>query len=252
MWRRAIMLGSWVRSSFSSKILTSSSNLQHNHLPHQKQYGMKFVDLFMTETEKLAKEGKQPDKIRPFITFVLGGPGSGKGTQCTKIAETFGFLHISAGELLRKEMSSNCEYGAIIRDIIKEGKIVPSEITVNLIHKAIKSTSNQNILIDGFPRSDENRMAFERIVGVEPDLVIFFDCPEDEMVKRVLSRNEGRIDDNTETVKKRLKVFDKLNLPVITYYSWKGKVQKINAVGTAEEIFEKVRQLFASERCRIL
>ncbi|KAG0462232.1 hypothetical protein HPP92_020708 [Vanilla planifolia] len=194
------------------------------------------------------KEADAPKLLRPFITFVLGGPGSGKGTQCAKIAETFGFVHLSAGELLRKEILSNSENGAVILDIIKEGKIVPSEITVNLLRNAIGSSKSHKILIDGFPRTDENRIAFERIVGIEPDLVIFFDCPEEEMLRRVLSRNQGRVDDNIDTIKKRLKIFNKLNLPVIDYYSSKGKVHKVIAVGTIEEIFEKVRPLFSSLR----
>nr|XP_010919050.1 probable UMP-CMP kinase 2 isoform X1 [Elaeis guineensis] len=236
MWRRAAFFSAWISSSSSS-----TNSLNHQWIPN----GLKFVELFTTETVKLAKEGISYQRS-PFITFVLGGPGSGKGTQCIKIAETFGFAHLSAGDLLRKEMSSDNENGAMIRDIIKEGKIVPSEITVNLIRRAIESSKNHKILIDGFPRSDENRIAFERIVGVEPDLVLFFDCPEEEMVKRVLNRNQGRIDDNIETIKKRLKVFEKLNLPVINHYSAKGKVYKINAEGTVDEIFEKVRPLFAS------
>ncbi|KAJ6832192.1 UMP-CMP kinase-like [Iris pallida] len=205
-----------------------------------------FVELFVTEVMKLAEKGASSSQIIPFITFVLGGPGSGKGTQCAKIADTFGFAHLSAGDLLRKEMSSDSVNGAMIRDAIKEGKIVPSKVTVSLLCEAIELSKNHKILIDGFPRSDENRISFERITGREPDMVIFFDCPEEEMVKRVLSRNQGRIDDNIETVKKRLKVFSKLNLPVVNYYSGRGKVHKINGVGTIEEVFEKVRPLFAS------
>uniref|UniRef100_A0A0E0D9X5 adenylate kinase n=1 Tax=Oryza meridionalis TaxID=40149 RepID=A0A0E0D9X5_9ORYZ len=128
------------------------------------------------------------------------------------------------------------------------GKIVPSEITVELIRKAMESNDAKRVLIDGFPRCEENRIAFERITGTEPDLVIFFDCPEDEMVKRLLGRNQGRVDDNIETIKKRLKVFESLNIPVVDYYTSRGKVHKINATGTEEEIFGAVHKLFSSLR----
>lgn len=194
----------------------------------------------------MANAGDTSNQRNSFITFVLGGPGSGKGTQSAKIAETFGFTHLSAGDLLRNEMASDSEYGAMIRDTIKQGRIVPSDVTVRLIYKAIESSQNHKILIDGFPRTDENRIAFERNFRKEPDLVVFFDCPEEEMVKRVLNRNQGRIDDNIETLKKRLKLFNKDNLPVIDYYSRKGKVQKVSAVGTEEEVFEKVHPIFAA------
>lgn len=181
----------------------------------------------------------------PFITFVLGGPGSGKGTQCIKIADTFGFMHLSAGDLLRTEIASNSEDGAMILNTIKEGKIVPSEVTVKLIQREIESSDCHKFLIDGFPRTEENRIAFEKIMGVEPKIVLFFDCPEEEMVKRVLGRNEGRVDDNIDTMKKRLNVFTALSLPVINYYEKKGKLYTINAVGSVDEIFEKVRPVFA-------
>ncbi|XP_020576099.1 UMP-CMP kinase 2-like [Phalaenopsis equestris] len=229
MWRRPALFSYWIPSHFC-KAFSNSIDL-HCHNLHQQ---VSAVDA-----------SKQ---LRPFITFVLGGPGSGKGTQCAKIAEMFGFAHLSAGELLRKEISSGCENGEMILEIIKEGKIVPSAITVDLIRREIESSENRKILVDGFPRTTENRIAFESMTGVEPDLVIFFDCPEEEMVKRLLSRNQGRIDDNIETIKKRLEVFDKLNLPVINYYSSKGKLQKIKAIGTMEEIFDMVYPVFASLR----
>ncbi|WJX43541.1 hypothetical protein P8452_30622 [Trifolium repens] len=192
------------------------------------------------------KDGTCAKHVDSVITFVLGGPGSGKGTQCARIVETFGFKHLSAGDLLRKEVVSASEYGTMILDTIREGRIVPSAVTVKLILKEMESSDNHKFLIDGFPRSEENRIAFERITGSEPDFVLFFDCPEEEMVKRVLSRNQGRIDDNIDTIKKRLKVFEALNLPVVHHYEKRGKLHRINAVGTEDEIFEQVRPVFAA------
>lgn len=193
-----------------------------------------------------ARHGVSSQDRTPFITFVLGGPGSGKGTQCEKIVEAFGFKHLSAGDLLRGEIASNSEFGSKILNTIKEGRIVPSEVTVKLLQREMESSDNHRFLIDGFPRTEENRMAFEQIIGAEPSIVLFFDCPEQEMVKRVLSRNQGRVDDNLETIKKRLKVFEALNLPVISHYAEKGNLYKISAVGTVDEIFEQVRPVFAA------
>ncbi|XP_057749007.1 UMP-CMP kinase isoform X2 [Arachis stenosperma] len=234
MWRKV------TATSFSS--LKSSLFFTRLHLQQATKHNAasaSAVSRFATVAPLQEKDGRCP-----FITFVLGGPGSGKGTQCIKIVETFGFKHLSAGDLLRREMVSNSEYGSMILNTIKEGRIVPSEVTVKLILKEMESSDNHKFLIDGFPRSEENRIAFEKISGAEPDVVLFFDCPEDVMVKRVLSRNQGRIDDNIDTIKKRLKVFEALNLPVIDYYAKKGKVHRINAVGTVDEIFEQVRPVF--------
>lgn len=182
----------------------------------------------------------------PFVTFVLGGPGSGKGTQCAKVAKTFGFTHISAGELLRQERASNPALDAKIFKTINEGRIVPSEVTVNLLRREMESSENDKFLIDGFPRNEENRDTYQRMIGFGPDMVIFLDCPEEEMVARVLQRNQGREDDNKETVEKRIKVFTALSLPVIRYYSEKDKLFKIDGTGTTDEVFERVRPLFAA------
>ncbi|KAH9678308.1 putative UMP-CMP kinase 2 [Citrus sinensis] len=256
MWRRAASL---------SPFISSSGSLIRNH---QTAYNFKIWESFTTEIptqvfaiivqSTFARYIKSitvesfPISIKvkggkgPFICFVLGGPGSGKGTQCAKIVKNYGLTHLSAGELLRREIASNSEYGTTILNTIKEGKIVPSEVTVSLIQKEMESSDSKKFLIDGFPRSEENRAAFERIMGAEPDIVLFFDCPEEEMVNRVLNRNEGRVDDNIDTVRKRLQVFKALNLPVINYYARRGKLYTINAVGTVDEIFEQVRAVFAA------
>ncbi|KAB5526806.1 hypothetical protein DKX38_020653 [Salix brachista] len=227
---------------------------------------------------------------KPTVVFVLGGPGSGKGTQCANIVKHFGYTHLSAGDLLRAEMKSGSEngdglyvlscnvlfghvvwccvrfwnfysvcpdlvrehlvilllvvYRTMIQDMIKEGKIVPSEVTIKLLQKAMQDSGNDKFLIDGFPRNEENRAAFEAVTKIEPAFVLFFDCSEEEMEKRILSRNQGREDDNIETIRKRFKVFLESSLPVVKYYDSKGKVQKVDAAKSVDEVFEVVKVIF--------
>ncbi|XP_057511842.1 UMP-CMP kinase 3-like [Actinidia eriantha] len=178
------------------------------------------------------------------IVFVLGGPGSGKGTQCANIVQHFGYTHLSAGDLLRAEIKSGSENGTMIQNMIKDGKIVPSEVTVKLLQRAMQDSSNDKFLIDGFPRNEENRAAFESVTGIEPEFVLFFECPEEEMERRLLSRNQGREDDNIDTVRKRFKVYMESSLPVIEYYIAKGKVRKIEAAKPVKEVFEAVKTIF--------
>ncbi|KAK1304287.1 UMP-CMP kinase [Acorus calamus] len=173
-----------------------------------------------------------------------GGPGSGKGTQCANIVKYFGFTHLSAGDLLRAEIKSGSENGTMIQNMIKEGKIVPSEVTVKLLQHAMQESGNNKFLIDGFPRNEENRAAFEKVTGIEPEFVLFFNCSEEEMEKRLLSRNEGRVDDNIETIRKRFKVFVESSIPVIEYYDAKSKVRKIDAGKSIDEVFEEVKKIF--------
>ncbi|CAA7060224.1 unnamed protein product [Microthlaspi erraticum] len=230
MWRRVTLLSPMISSSSRS----------------QAAFGLTARKSFATEIIN-SEERVSPSKEKaPFITFVLGGPGSGKGTQCERIVETFGLTHLSAGDLLRREIALNTKNGATILNLIKDGKIVPSEVTVKLLQKELESSDSSKFLIDGFPRTEENRVAFERIVRADPDVVLFFDCPEEEMVKRVLNRNQGRVDDNITTMRKRLKIFEALNRPVIEYYKNKGKLYTINAVGDVDDIFQQVLPIFSS------
>ncbi|KAK1413411.1 hypothetical protein QVD17_35184 [Tagetes erecta] len=181
---------------------------------------------------------------KPKVVFVLGGPGSGKGTQCANIVEHFGYTHLSAGDLLRAEISSGSENGTMIQNMISEGKIVPPEVTIKLLEKAIMESANDKFLIDGFPRNEENRATFEAVTGIVPEFVLFFDCSEEEMERRILNRNQGRVDDNINTIRKRFKVFVESSLAVINYYNSKGKVRKIDADKPVAEVFEAVKAVF--------
>ncbi|KAJ6804600.1 UMP-CMP kinase 3-like [Iris pallida] len=186
------------------------------------------------------------------VVFVLGGPGSGKGTQCANIVQHYGFTHLSAGDLLRAEIKSGSENGAMIQNMIKEGKIVPSEVTIKLLQKAMLDSGNDRFLIDGFPRNEENRAAFENVTKIEPEFVLFFECSEEEMERRLLNRHQGRDDDNIDTIRKRFKVFVESSIPVVEHYDLRGKVRKIDAGRPIEEVFNAVKDTFSpySEKAR--
>ncbi|KAF4647558.1 cytidine monophosphate (UMP-CMP) kinase 1, cytosolic, partial [Perkinsus olseni] len=124
--------------------------------------------------------------MAPTVVFVLGGPGAGKGTQCDLIEKGFGFVHLSAGDLLREERNrEGSEYGDLIEKYIREGAIVPVEITVNLLKRAMEKHDWEHgrFLIDGFPRNEDNLDGWERVLGgkVDEKFCLFFDCPEDVM-----------------------------------------------------------------------
>jgi len=178
------------------------------------------------------------------ICFVLGGPGSGKGTQSARLVEAFGAVHLSAGDLLRAHIKSGTADGNMVAEMIKQGQIVPSEITVGLLEEAMKASGERMFLIDGFPRNDENRERFESQTGMTPKMVLFFDCSEEVMTSRLMGRNEGRTDDNIETIKKRFKVFKEDSMPVVAWYERQGKVARISAARSPDEVFGDVKAAF--------
>ncbi|KAJ8477579.1 hypothetical protein OPV22_021306 [Ensete ventricosum] len=196
----------------------------------------------MADASKDIVDGFPGDK-KITVVFVLGGPGSGKGTQCAMIVEHYNFTHLSAGDLLRAEIKSGSRNGVMIQKMMNEGKIVPPEVTIKLLQRAMLDSAHDKFLIDGFPRDEENRAAFENITKIEPEFVLYLDCPEDELERRILSRNQGRADDNIETMRKRFRVFKESSLPVIKHYNLKGKVRKVDAAKPVDEVFEDVKKV---------
>jgi len=184
------------------------------------------------------------------IFFVLGGPGSGKGTQCAKLAKDHGFLHLSAGDLLRAERDSGSEMAAKINQYMVEGKLVPGEIPVQLMKKAIDTNfpKSKKFLIDGFPRGQENLDLWTKIVGdsVDVPFVLFFDANEDTMMERILERakTSGRSDDNAESLKKRFATFHAESVPIVEFFDKKGKLRRVDALASIDEVYTKVLDAF--------
>ncbi|KAL4512811.1 hypothetical protein ABPG72_017496 [Tetrahymena utriculariae] len=187
---------------------------------------------------------------KPAVAFILGGPGSGKGTQCQKLVNQYGLVHLSAGDLLREERASGSKDAELIESIIRDGKIVPSEITVKLLKNAMEKNgwAKSKFLIDGFPRSQDNLDGWNQIMGnlVNFKFVLFLDCSEDIMTQRIMKRAEssGRSDDNIESLKKRFRTYIESTKPIIDFYAKQNKIVTVNAEKSIDEVFEKIRPHF--------
>uniref|UniRef100_A0A8C4XE72 Adenylate kinase isoenzyme 1 n=1 Tax=Erpetoichthys calabaricus TaxID=27687 RepID=A0A8C4XE72_ERPCA len=177
------------------------------------------------------------------IIFVVGGPGSGKGTQCEKIVHKYGYTHLSTGDLLRAEVSSGSERGKKLSAIMEKGELVPLDTVLDMLKDAMiaKADSSAGYLIDGYPREVKQGEEFEKKIG-PPTLLLYVDAGANTMVKRLMKRGEtsGRVDDNEETIKLRLDTYYKATEPVIAFYEGRGIVRKINAEGTVDSVFAQV------------
>ncbi|XP_023653850.1 UMP-CMP kinase [Paramormyrops kingsleyae] len=195
--------------------------------------------------------------MKPQVVFVLGGPGAGKGTQCAKIVQNFNYIHLSAGDLLREERSrEGSEVGQLIDSYIKDGKIVPVEITIKLLKQAMEKIMQQdqekyNFLIDGFPRNKDNLQGWEKDMEGKADVrfILFFDCSNEVCVNRCLERgkNSGRTDDNRESLEKRIQTYLTSTRPIINQYSKQGKVRTVDASRSVEEVFADVKRILETE-----
>jgi UMP-CMP kinase len=200
------------------------------------------------------------------VVFILGGPGSGKGTQCTLLSQKKGWSHLSAGDLLRAERQSGSNLANVINEKISAGQIVPSDITVTLLKNAMEkiykesqssssasstssSTSSTKFLIDGFPRSQENCHVWEELMPAsvcELKFVLFLDCPEDVMTGRLLERakTSGRNDDNLETIQKRFKTYYVESMPIVEMYEKRGMLKRVLSDCSVEDVYKEVESFF--------
>ncbi|PPQ90138.1 hypothetical protein CVT25_012307 [Psilocybe cyanescens] len=192
------------------------------------------------------------DDKKVTVIFVLGGPGAGKGTQCARLVHDFNFCHLSAGDLLRAEQNrEGSQYGELIRTYIREGTIVPMEITIKLLENAMRDALNKKsgdgwtdgrgrFLIDGFPRKMDQAVKFDESVCLS-SLVIFYATTEEVLLGRLTERGKtsGREDDNAESIKKRFRTYQNDTMPVINYYSAQGKVAEIDSSPSIDEVYKK-------------
>ncbi|RLN36687.1 hypothetical protein BBJ28_00021211 [Nothophytophthora sp. Chile5] len=178
--------------------------------------------------------------LKKKILFVLGGPGAGKGTQCAKLVEKFGFVHLS-----RQSGSAN---GDLIDRMIKEGQIVPVKITLSLLQQAMIRSGRDLFLIDGFPRNFDNLQGWQEEMAEDEFVVegvLFYDCPESVMEERLLERGKtsGRTDDNADAIRKRFHTYLESTMPVVQYYEKLDKVFKVDATPGPDEVFEATSAL---------
>jgi UMP-CMP kinase family protein len=185
------------------------------------------------------------------VVFVIGGPGSGKGTQCTKIKDEFNYNHMSTGDILRNVVKE--KQGSAWQELeadMKEGKLIPSDKLISFVKLGIVSSKNKKILLDGFPRNQDNINEWNKQMKNVADVVavVYFEVPDDVMKQRLLGRNEGRADDNEETIAKRLETFNAETKPVIDTYEKEGKLIKIDATKSVDEVFTDVKNKFMEKK----
>ncbi|ESO12708.1 hypothetical protein HELRODRAFT_62268 [Helobdella robusta] len=186
------------------------------------------------------------------IYFVIGGPGSGKGTQCQKLAEEFQLTHVSTGDLMRKEIESGSEVGGRVKDLVASGQLVPNDVTLLILKKHLiqEAPKSKGFLIDGYPRELAQAIAFEKEAG-NVLRVFFFEVSDETMKARLLGRaaTSGRSDDNETSIASRIATFQTNNKSILDHFTKKKKLCKINAQGSADEVYALTKNAFNAKKC---
>lgn len=208
--------------------------------------------------------------------FIMGAPGSGKGTFSSKIKEEYNLNHISTGDIFRANISQGTELGLQAKAYAEQGKLVPDEITNKMVkdYLATLSDKKNGYLLDGYPRTLDQAKAFEEMTDgtdLAVDVILAMDVPTDVLTRRITGRRtckdcgeiyniyskptkvEGvcdrcggeltqRKDDNEQSLKVRLDEYSNNTEPVIDYYEKKNMVSHINADASMDEIWSSVKE----------
>jgi len=179
--------------------------------------------------------------------LLFGPPGAGKGTQALKIAEKFGLIHISTGDLLRAEVAAGTDLGKAAKNLMDNGILVSDEIVIGIIDSKItKNLGSKGFIFDGFPRTLPQAEALDKLLAAHKlsiDVTLSLEVDEEELYKRISLRGKisGRADDQDKnTFLKRMQVYNTETSPLKEYYNKKGILVSVNGIGEIEDIFHSL------------
>jgi adenylate kinase len=181
------------------------------------------------------------------IALMFGPPGSGKGTQASRVAVRLGIPHVAAGDMLRDEVARDTPLGHEAKPIMDTGGLVPDDLVVRMIESRLNQPdAGKGVLLDGFPRTVPQAVTLDAMLvrrTAKVEEVISLEVPDDELKTRILKRatTEGRSDDTAEGLARRLVVYRQETAPVLDHYRAAGtRIDAINGVGDIDAITDRI------------
>ena len=176
----------------------------------------------------------------------LGPPGVGKGTQAKKVCDHYKIIHLSTGEILRKEISDKSEVGNQAKTYIDNGNLVPDNVILRIIENRLKANDAQHgYLLDGFPRTINQAEGLQKIMlqlKHKINSVISLTANEEELILRLIKRGKdsGRSDESPEIIRHRQKVYWRQTAPLLEYYNEKKVLKKVDGLGNITDITKRI------------
>jgi adenylate kinase len=177
---------------------------------------------------------------------LLGAPGSGKGTQATRLREHLQVPHISTGDLLRGAVAAGTPLGLKAKAVMEAGNLVSDDIVLGMLEERLgKDDARAGFVLDGYPRNLAQARALEQLLArlKQPvDIAVQLDVDTGLLVERIAGRAalEGRADDTPESVRNRLNVYSEQTAPVVEFYRNAGKLACVHGVGSMDEVFNRI------------
>ena len=182
--------------------------------------------------------------------ILFGKPGSGKGTQASLIKNKYNLVHISTGDVFRKNMTNKTDLGMLAKGYMEKGELVPDEVTVNMLKEELEDhLPCEGFIFDGFPRTSYQAEKLDALLtkySLNIHLTIALDVDNETLIKRLLNRGKssGRADDQSEDkINKRLQEYDKKTKPLIEFYTKQNKYKSINGIGEMDDITTRIVNL---------
>lgn len=184
---------------------------------------------------------------------IFGAPGSGKGTYSDEIVAKYGMGHISTGDVLRGEIKNGTELGTIAKGYIDNGQLIPDELMIDILAKTYDSLeAGKGVIFDGFPRTIAQAEALKKMLaernhdmGMMVELVV----DEETLMARLLNRaiEQGRADDNEETIKKRFEVYHNQTAPLAEWFEKEGLRNTFTWKGSKEQMLSDIFEAIDAE-----
>lgn len=182
----------------------------------------------------------------PLRALLLAPPGAGKGTQGERLSEVYGVPHLATGDALRDHVDRQTELGLEAGAYMERGDLVPDRFVLDLVLQVLTDPEPlEGFILDGFPRTlAQAKAAFEwgKANGRTFHAVISLDVPEDELVRRLLDRGRqsGRTDDTEETIRTRLRVYDRDTEPLLDFYRERDILVEVDGTGAVEDVTDRI------------
>lgn len=183
-----------------------------------------------------------------MLNIVLfGPPGAGKGTQAERLIKKYNLVHLSTGDIFRANIKGETELGKLAQSYMEKGDLVPDEVTIKMLEAEVdKNPSVKGFIFDGFPRTTAQANALDDFLtkkGTSISKMLALMVNEEELIQRLLLRGKdsGRADDQDESIiANRIKVYNEQTAVVADFYKKQDKFQKIDGIGSIDEIFDRL------------